>query len=178
MSDGKAKSSRDIIARGGGGERGYGRLNSGAHPSLPANVHKRVFLTRLYRVREIDRVWEMSELARATSTTGVAGWEWEGERTDRGWDTRGELWRRTISSSCERDRSPPRTYINDVNSGRARIVLSLSCAHPRISRSRRVALRRYAWTPSAALNCSGAANFTIFVDVTPVHAGTGLCQGG
>lgn len=41
-----------------------------AHPSLPANVHKRVFLTRLYRA------WEMSELARAASTTtGVAEWD-------------------------------------------------------------------------------------------------------
>jgi len=102
-------------------ERG-GRLNSGRIR------HCRRTCTSAYFQRACTEHGKRARWRARGVDDGRRGWRWGsaaggmggGRRsTDRGWDTRGELWRRTISSSCERDRSPSRTYINDVNSGRA-----------------------------------------------------------
>lgn len=78
------------------------------------------FLTRLYKVQKSGEM-----VCRCACMCTYDGGRWR-ERGDRkreigigrgGWSTRRELWCRTISSSCERDRSLPRTYINGVNAG-------------------------------------------------------------
>lgn len=73
IADGKVG---DIISREGW------EIKLRAHPSLPANVHKRIFLTRLYRARETSSLARARRRRRASGVAlgergqgDVGGWE-------------------------------------------------------------------------------------------------------